>query len=382
MSYKRHFIGKRKVDQTVFDLEVLRLFKGGKKITEIAERLRCERSTIWRSMKRLKAKINMDQVRVERKFIGQSHDEFLGEPSVQSWRESLLARTSGMALDINQSWLKRICDKLEIFPDQLDLELGRKYLVNCGLSDLTKRHPKLAIRSFLKHKDKVSDAELLDYGIDSKHIDTGKWKHIQLTEDHIQGIIRYLKDNHEALFAFLFGLQTCSRAEEIQMVGSEHFTAQEHSGRQIYTVNIPTPKTEASGSAYQTGWVSQSTYMLARSLGQGRSHVVNGSIDRIRSQLKDAYRYVGLESEYFYDHALHCLRHAGGQRYLQASGYNRSLAKVMGHWKAEKTLEDHYGAIPMSNIFDSVAGIQSKPKTIAEIFQSDELMLKLAGINL
>ena len=68
--------------------------------------------------------------------------------------------------------------------------------------------------------------------------------------------------------------------------------------------------------------------------------------EKIYADLRPAYRQAGVTFKYSYDHPIHTLRHFGAQFWLGVTGFNRAVVAKIGGWKAEKTLEDHYGGVP------------------------------------
>lgn len=326
-------LGKSKVSQEAFDNEVKRLYILGLSETDIKSRLKCSRHTVWRSLKRIQVTPADKEIHDYAKL---STDQFYTLPEIARWIEDLKTRrVKTWRKTVN--FLHKVTDELEIYPSMLDLEWSKKWLATKADKDLeTIRDVKIAVRQWLKYSLKVSDTELQTAGLDAKHYALRKWAHVRMSPDQIMKAETFLTDK-EALFVYRFGIDTCSRKSEIFNMKPEYFT---DSG-DIISCQIPTGKTEKAGSAWSTGWVTRETYNLA--LQVLPLHNDNGHIANI---LRDAYSYAGLEVTYFYSKPFHALRHVGAQRYLELTNWNRAVVARLGHWLAEKTLEDHYGQVP------------------------------------
>jgi integrase len=359
-------IGKHRASQQEFDDEVLRLFKLGRKLEEIAGILKRERTAIWRSLKRSRARdpAQLQAARAERQYRIESKDEFLMEPTIHQFVEDMRARRiSRHAMQQTVAQLREMCEELQIYPDQLDLQWGKKWLATKGEVPLDKLRPrKLSARAFFKAQG-VSDYELTLAGFDAKHYGVGKWKHVKLTEEQICKVRTELaeKATLEAQFVFSFGVETCRTLEPIwSLTGDRFYTLRaDCDGRQrtLYCANVFRKKTEKAGAAYKTAYVSRGTFELATRLVKknGNKFLAGKNPRRIYRELRTAYKKAEVTVEYFYQHPIHALRHSGAQRLLEKTGFNRAVVAELGGWEAEKTLEDHYGGVPL-DIIRGVAG--------------------------
>lgn len=294
---------------------------------------------------------------------------------------------------------------------QRDFTWAKRWLATKADVPLDKlRERKNAFRGFAK-KYGATDYELTLAGYDSKHYGVGKWKHVQMTEEQIKRARAYLADaanfaeqrgREEALFVFSFGIDTCRPLEPIWNLTADRFytleaeiTQQERrrialvkqlseslppgmgellaellnvspdalvaeleeEKKTLCCVNIFRKKTEKSGAPYKTAYPSRFTFELAKRLGEKHGgRLMDGfEPEDIYPFLRSAYAHVGARAQdpddpakdYFQTHPVHCLRHCGAQRLLQKTGFNRAVVAELGGWEAEKTLEDHYGGVPV-----------------------------------
>lgn len=344
-------IGKHKVGQQEFDGEVLRLYKLGLTMGAIGERLRRDRTTVWRSLQRTQELQTPDQqqeAKTARQYYKETNDEFRKEPFIAKWIEDMKARRVGGWPSI-VSHVKSVCDQLGIFPDQLDLEWCKKWLAkNSQVSLKVLRTRKISLRGFLKAQG-VTDYELTLAGLDAKHYGVGEYKHVKMSEQQIAKADELLKaEMPEARFVFRFGIETCRPLEPIWNLRADQFYTLEAGGRTLYCVNVFRKKTEKSGAAYKTAYVSRDTYTMAKALGEKNAGPIMDSLDPsdIYPLLRRAYAAVGATNEYFSKKPIHALRHCGAQRLLEKTNFNRAVVAELGGWEAEKTLEDHYGGVP------------------------------------
>lgn len=350
-------VGRRRATREEFDAEVLRLFKAGRELAEIREILNRSRTTIWLSLSRSRAR-DPDQLqaaKVERQYQRGSADEFLREPVIAAFRDDLRARR----VRIWKRYIARIreiCDDLEIYPDQLDLEWGKKWLASKAEISLEQlRAPKIAARRFLKAQG-FTDYELGQAGFDAKHYDVGKWKHVRMTEAQIRKVRAELRAHasRETQFAFDFGIETCRTKEQLSnLTGDQFYTLKLGTGRVLYCCNLFRKKTEKTGAHYKVAYVTRGTYELARELAKGKKggRVMLGRLpELIYPELRAAYQKAGVTVAYFFTRPIHALRHAGAQRLLEKTGFNRAVVAELGGWDSEKTLEDHYGGVPVDLI--------------------------------
>lgn len=337
-------LGKQKVSQEYFDDEIKRLLALGLKQNEIADRLKLERTTIYRAMQRLGAPV-VNKAKQAGEYVRLSSDAFFSLPELSMWIESLRARKIGQWRRYIGT-LKHACDELQIYPSMLDLAWAQKWLAShSDESNESLREMKITLRQWLKFAFKITDQELTLAGLDAKHYGIGKWRNVKMSTEQRNCLRNYLNDlkDYDSLFVFEFGLDTCSRASEIAALKFSDFVRLPNG---LIIVNIGTTKTEKAGQSFVTGYVRDQTYKLAERVTNGDKVVRD--IQAVSATLKAAYIHCGIAatSAYFEMHPLHALRHVGAQRYLERTNWNRAAVAKLGHWLAEKTLEDHYGGIP------------------------------------
>lgn len=340
-------LGKRKVSIEVFDAEVLRLVGLGLQEREIGQRLGgASRWTVGRSIKRLK-KRQPDQVK-DAKTTGEyqrlSLDSFRGLPEIVKWIDNFKARGVGWKPAVNT--LKRICDVLEIYPSMLDGDWAQKWLVQTveNRSKAQMRVYKLALRGWLKFALKMSDNDLQVLGLDAKHYEVGKWATVRLSEPQIEQAIQMLGDQPKALLAFRLGAECCCPLQELQRMRRSDYLKEEGILRTF----------RAKTGSFWSKYPSKITANLIMS-NETERLFTKGDIDHIYQVLRFTFAKVGATVTYFDMHPLHALRHVGAQRLLVKTNWNRAVVAMLGGWNAEKTLEDHYGAVP-SPIIHKIGG--------------------------
>lgn len=417
--------------------EVLRLYRAGKTIGDmdtpgtISYLTKMGRTKIYEVIKKATESSTSQAAAIvkEREYHKETANEFFSEPSIKEWVEDMKLRRVGDWKGAVFS-IRRICEELQIFPDQLvpiigedgkrDFAWAKRWLTTKSEVSLEKlRRPKLMYRAFAK-KFGATDYELTLAGFDAKHYGVGKWKTVQMTDEQVSAVEAYLMESgrfpapaqEEALFAFKFGLETCRTLEPIWGLTGDQFTtleselgpgekrrielirqlsavlppgmgqlfaellnidptallAETGDGKKtLHICNVFRHKTEKSGAPYKTAYVSKSTFELAKKLSvKNGGRIMNGFQPQdIYPFLKAAYTAVGVhamdperpEYDYFQEHPIHCLRHSGAMRLLRHTNYNRAVVAELGGWEAEKTLEDHYGGVPVDVIRAVVGSI-------------------------
>lgn len=345
-------IGKKKVSQEEFDEEVKRLALLGLEVNQIASQMRRDRTTVYRSLQRsdLSAQ-EKKQAKDLKEWKKLSTDEFYQLPEIEKWTVDLKARrVKNWRSQV--SMIKKISDSLQIYPSQLDLHYSKNYLAT--QEDLTLnqlRATKTNLRVWLKYAHRVTDNELTTAGLDAKHYDLRQYAHIKLQRSIIDQIQIDISDDVQTAFTWSFGIDTCSRFNEIKNMKLEYF---EDRGN-VITCRIQTSKTEKSGQGIAKGWVRRQTYELAKKA----LPLTNGDMERIRKRLQDEYKKYAPNESYFLEHTFHAMRHCGAQRYLEIFKRNLQLVAKYGHWMGTKTLEDYYGGVDddyaESSFIESVA---------------------------
>lgn len=330
-------LGKKKTSQAEFDQEVLRLVKLGLREKEIAERLKCSRWTVGRSLKRVGSgdPTELHQAKQEGEYKRLSHDEFLGLPELQPYIENMKAR--GVRHWKNRIFpLKKICDDLQIYPSQLDMAWAQKWLASQNESTMAQLRPfKVCLRVWQKFMFKASDSGLSAMGLDAKHYETGKWAMVTLSENQIAKAESIL--HGKALLVFRLGVECCTPYQELERLKKSDYSE---------TTGILRTFRGKTGS-FWSKYPSKESIALLLSM-PNEQVFTHGDFDDIHEELRECYKAIEANSEYFFYHPIHALRHVGCQRLLRMPkiNYNRAVVAVLGGWEAEKTLEDHYGAVP------------------------------------
>lgn len=333
-------IGKRKVTQEVFDAEILRLIGLGLRENQIATQLKTSRWTIGRSLKRsVKNKpTETTEAKQEGSYQKLTNDSFRGLPEISGWIDNFKARGVKFASPVNA--LRMVCDELQIFPSMLDSHYAQKWLARqAGIKTKSQmRHKKVAIRGWLKYSRNMSDNELQVLGLDAKHYEVGKYATVGLSEQQISKAIFLLERHHKdrkVLLAFRLGTECCCPKQELERLNKSDYLPQEKILRTFR---------EKTGS-FWSKYPDQKTAALLMK-NDTEKIFTNGDIKYMITRLKQIYNEVEAASPYFNMKPLHALRHTGAQRLLRKTDWNRAVVAVLGGWNAEKTLEDHYGAVP------------------------------------
>lgn len=356
-------LGKKKVDQADFDLEVKRLLALGLNQNEIKKRLQCSRWTVGRACGRL-GKAQVTELKASGDFVRLSHDEFGKLPEVQKFIGELRSkRISGWHSIINK--IKGVCDDMQIYPSMLDIDWAKKWLgTQDAKSNSQLRAWKISIRGWLKFNVKATDSELASANLGAKHYDRGKFATVAITPDQFRELHKIVEGS-ELEFVADMGLDTCPRFSELYSITKDSFTREGEN----YIVNIPTAKTESSGQSYALGWVRRHTYDMAMKLADGSNAPIMKMDPKVAcDKLRACYTQVGITEEYAQMKPFHVWRHFGAMRYLSLTNWNRAVVAKLGHWLDEATLEDHYGAIPLQTVFSIFQDLSGKPtNTVSEL---------------
>lgn len=337
MSNYKRTLGHRKVDRETFDIEIERLIGLGLGVKDISFRLKVSRWTVKRAVDRLKRDKPkaLEEAKTAGAYVKLSGDSFRGLPEVMSLIENMRARGIGYAPVVRP--LKQICDALQIYPSMLDGAWAQKWL---AMQDKTKaqlRSHKIALRTWLKFAFKVDDNQLQVLGLDAKHYEVGKWATVNLLEDQIQEGYEILQKGYDTkeLLVFRLGTECCTPLQELERMKRSDYLVEEGILRTFR------PKTGSYWSKYPAPYT-------AKLIMESPTEQIfrNGDFRTISDELKDLYRQLQATSDYFKMRPIHALRHVGAQRLLRKTNWNRAVVAVLGGWEAEKTLEDHYGAVP------------------------------------
>lgn len=338
---KNFVIGKKTVSKETFKKEVEKLLKKGFNYDQIAKRLNPKNPVNRSNICRIVKDINISKSTIqEAKYLRVNQEDFYQFPEIKQWVLDNKARRVDKATYRSLiSRVKSICDDLQIYPTQLDIEKAQEWISTKEELDLSQlRSWKVAIRLWLKHCHRVTDNELKIAGLDAKHYALRKYAHVNLNDEQILHMNDILKPFEKSNFAFNFGVDTCSRRDEIQTMQLSFF----QDLKDFYICKILTPKTAKHGQAQAIGYIRPNTFELAKEA----LPLKNGDMNEIQARLTQAYKEVTQEP-YFIMKPFHALRHVGAQRYLRIFNYNYALVAKLGHWIGTKALEDYYGGIPL-----------------------------------
>lgn len=342
-----YYIGKAKVTRDGFDQEVKRLLAMGLRQLEVAGRIRrpeggpCDRKTIARAMARL-GKPVVEEMKKEGSWVRMRHDSFRGLPEIMKFAESMrMQRIPESYIGAELGIVKRFCEDLQVFPSQLDTDWAVKWVgTHPELADNQMRMYKVGVRKWLKFAYGASDEELKSAGLDAKHYLVGQFATINLTERQIEEGIDWLREKatDRALLAFRLGSECCCPKQEMLGLKAENIVEVEKGVTVLRTFRGKT-------GSYWTKYPHPLTIRLMREMRE--PYFTEASFENgLRTDLRACYSYVEAQGEYFNMKPVHALRHVGAIRLLRKHAWNRAIVAKLGGWEAEKTLEDHYGAVP------------------------------------
>lgn len=193
----------------------------------------------------------------------------------------------------------------------------------------------------------------------------GKYATVRMSEE----IYQKIRDELEAEYSthsdiwlyFAYAIEAFPRRSSIQKTLCKYEETEINGKRILVTENF-----ESKTSHYKNGMWTKYIFdaklqdEIKRRKAAGHDYLFSADTRRNDQQiidiLKAKYRKHGLteqgqrtpgdkESSYFITKPVHCLRHAGAQRLLRATGWNVAFVASCG-WKKPQELIDSYGEIP------------------------------------
>jgi len=377
-------------------LEVLKVaWCEGKDIGPLSKSLKVSYHTVWRFLEDIKEYKNeiIEYITYQEKV---KPKDFKAYNSVVNWRNKILL--SGHLSALNHfRYMEKVCngkalEGYKINPDKFDLEEAQKFLTLYITSkgENPNKHYIMAIRHFLMCNGIAIPRGLGgQYGLSGEKQSYGRYAHIKLSDDQINQVKSILESNNEWKekgfdIGFRIGVETCTRAWALSTIPKSRITKE--GNRLIIQVFEPKVK-EKDRYFKRLGkwwrkyiskdlWERVTEYMeshkereclLLNNATEKRSEfwLYGEKIERIVNDkkksinlhngftdaLKFAYKQIGITEPYFYEHAIHTLRHIGAHRLLRLTNYNYEIVAKLGGWTTPQIVRDCYGEMPDDVIF-------------------------------
>jgi integrase len=184
-----------------------------------------------------------------------------------------------------------------------------------------------------------------------------------MSDDEINNCVESLqkqfgKDSYEVA-AFVFYYLSGSRNESIYTAKTTTFEVNQNGW---ITGRVYEKKTKATWKKYIPDdnphfeilerWIAKRKAERKIYLFSEDGTATVGFILQLRNAFKEIYKKIGLTEEYFFKHAIHCLRHVAAHYWLKRTGMNYvAVAKIVG-WKDIQTLIQCYGEFTDEQIFN------------------------------
>ncbi|RLE45159.1 hypothetical protein DRJ16_00295 [Candidatus Woesearchaeota archaeon] len=255
--------------------------------------------------------------------------------------------------------VKRYVKGFRCTPEKFDLEMAKKFVDAYLKQHKVKKLPqklRLAIRHFLMVAKEISIPRGFgsQLGLSGEKDNYGKYRYVRFSEDQIEKIREFLKDDLEALTFFDWGIESLARASTIAKTKMTEFL--EENG--VVTTSLYETKTERPFQKFLILSIphARETWEEIQQLGKGRLYLffedtkvtrykIDQFLNKLSPRLKEAYKYAGVKDEYAYRKPFHVLRHAGAHLWLMRSNYDYGLVAEMG-WEDITTLRQVYGGMP------------------------------------
>ena len=221
----------------------------------------------------------------------------------------------------------------------------------------------MAARNFATYNGVSIPKMPADHILSGKKVGFGQYAHIKMSEKQIDDCVKELTEKFGAdsyeLAAFVFYYLTGARNESIYTAKTATFEINENGW---ITGRVYEKKTKATWKKYIPDdnphfeilerWIAKRKADRQIYLFSKDGRVTEGFIKTLRDTFKEVYRLIGITEEYFFKHAIHCLRHVAAHYWLKRTGMNYvAVAKIVG-WKDVQTLIQCYGEFTDEQIFN------------------------------
>lgn len=198
--------------------------------------------------------------------------------------------------------------------------------------------------------------------LSGKKVGFGQYAHIKMSWNQIESCVDELskthgRDSYEvASFVFyyltgtrnksIFGVKTAS----CEINNNGWITCRVYESKQKMTWKKYIPDDNPHNEIIKN-WIEKRKKDHKPYLFSEDGKVQELFIVALRDSFKEIYKKIGIVEEYFYEHAIHCLRHISAHYWLDRTGLSHgAVAKIVG-WKDVQTLIQCYGEITDEQIF-------------------------------
>lgn len=409
--------------------EAVKLALQGLGSGKIAEQIGKDRMTVWRYLQAAKKKGLIkttetgrvevsEKAKDDQKYARLLRDDFVQKyQPVKSWVDDMRTKKDGNPIASWDSFLnafKTVCDTLQLSPYAIiaggtnseKIETVKRIVQSFYLAAQEGRikygsqnewrgrlakqgkerkipgveglkEYKMAVRNFA-----MSNGVAFPRGIggilSGKKINFGQYADVKLSFAQLDQSVTFLKDKFGYASieqaAFIFYYLSCARNQAGAQVKVGGFTTRSDGW---VIGNVYESKTGTAWKKYlPPDNPHQKIFLDFLAKREGKPYLFADSEREakkfgaeLRVDFKQVYRAIGIPAElhngYFYDHAVHSLRHVGAHYWLRHPrvNYNYSIVCEIGGWKSEATLKQAYGAMPEEFIIDVLTGKGLPPLT-------------------
>jgi len=368
-------------------------------VTDVAKRLGISRETVYQYRKKAielkevelnddgSIKVNQHLEELKDFIAFTDAHPITSDPIVDGWisRCRVMGHGSNGVKQLKKhvQYIQKLCNVLRIKPIQLtiDLSTAEKYaqayydkLAN-GEIERNITHTKSSVASAF-YPMRMAIRHLMQFNqrnpitiprgsggiLSGKTIGHGDNADVELTDDQIHAAEKYIVDNYgldsDIYRVFFVGIESCARKEALLDMKLEWTEDTEEENGATFTtfyMQVVESKTEHIGGGKFDKFVerakTQESLRLAKA--KGYTHLWNSkemSKDKayriLTQQLKEVYKAVGCTKPYFFEHAMHSLRHIGAHYWLRKTDYNYGFVAVIGGWHTIDELKKSYGKMP------------------------------------
>ena len=397
-------LGKR-YDMSGLLESIAGLFQQGFSIREVADLTGKNTDSISNYKKIISAfgKLESDKIKeppkAETIYRNEKTDKMCDRPKVKEWIDALIG---GEKSDDGRAFanaLNRVCTFLKMTPESLlqmpiyskDRNLGLKEIdklmglveANNGdkLSESAFYGIRMAVRNWIQYNGiTLPRGKQCPPHLHGRVVSThGDYAHVKLTKQQKHDIEEIFENKQISIFPnpelfddtemiYRVGMATMARSlaiftaklntvnkgdtDDFELTVIERKLS--HVGKQLQRKMILDPKLQGlilarynKGESCLVGKPNQ--YVRFDDMEKTRTAQVKQKCNeqkKIKDNLKALYKAVQVSEDYFYEHPVHSLRHAGCQNLLLASGWNTSLVAVVGGWLSTIEVEKSYGRMP------------------------------------
>lgn len=404
----RGYMMGQKMTPQQMELEIIRLSKTNK-VSEMVSITGKNRRTIERYLEKAKKKGKIlttasghvtlpESELAKREFEKLSRDDLCKKyPSVQKWIGKRTAEAKGDKKKLKRvrkqlGNLKVVLDTTRLNPHML-LSSGEDGTSYGGLENVMSkfsmamveqrvvyqtnqkqpdpeniagsfREHLMACRNFATYSGVSLPKLPAEHILSGKKVGFGQYAHIKMSDTQINACVSELQkqygENSYEVACFVFYYLTGTRNKSIY--GVKTSTVETLPNGWI-TCRVYEPKTKTSWKKYIPddnphyeiiqNWIDSRQKQHKPFLFSEDGTISENAVAELRDKYKKIYEIIGITENYFFEHAIHCLRHVSAHYWLFLTKYNYAIvAKIVG-WKDIQTLILCYGEISDNLIFES-----------------------------